>query len=118
MEKICKEELKKYNRIRVIISVLFIVVTIIGLLTNSTYALIFDIAIFICYLIIVIKEIMIIDSYKQIDAYFNLRKRFTRLNDKERVKELDENLTDSQRKRIECMRKLKLVQSSKQEKSS
>lgn len=103
----CNSVLKKYKVIELVLSILFIIVTILCFVVETNILLFVDCLILMTFLIDLGIEFYIINAYKQVDAYFNLVYKLKKVNDKEKIKELNSSLTKYQRNIIECMKKSK-----------
>lgn len=103
----CNSVLKKYKVIELVLSILFIIVTILCFVVETKILLFVDCLILMTFLIDLGIEFYIINAYKQVDAYFNLVYKLKKVNDKEKIKELNSSLTKYQRNIIECMKKSK-----------
>lgn len=105
-----KKEKDKYNPLYWI-GVIGVVVCIVLNVIFTKIILMVIALLFLSLLVFLdIRSAILVKEYKNLEKYLIEYKRLKRINDKEGLKELETNLSERQRNRLECMKNSKSEQ--------
>ena len=105
-----KKEKNKYNPLYWI-GVIGVVVCIVLNVIFTKIILMVIALLFLSLLVFLdIRGAILVKEYKNLEKYLIEYKRLKRINDKEGLKELEDNLSERQRNRLECMKNSKSEQ--------